>query len=78
MNFERRERDTSLVTLSVAKDSNSNSVVKQLRKEIGTAMNIKDSDTRKKVTKALCRLISEVSQTKVENGYIAFSAYNDI
>jgi peptide subunit release factor 1 (eRF1) len=62
----------------VAKDSNKYSILKQLNKEANTALNIKDSDVRKKVLKALNKLIPEVSKTKVNNGYIVYSAFDGI
>jgi peptide subunit release factor 1 (eRF1) len=77
MNFDRKERDTTLITLSIAKGSNPNAVMQQLMREASTAMNIKDSDTRKKVLKALGKAKREVSEHKVENGYCLFAAYDD-
>lgn len=76
--WTRKERATVLITLSVAKDSNTFSVSKQLSRETNTALNIKDSDVRKKVLKALNKLIPEIQKTKVLDGYIAFSAYDGI
>lgn len=67
-----------MITISVAKNSNNIPVVKQLRRECNTASNIKDSDTRKKVLKALSKLIVEVSQTPVEDGYLMFAAYDGV
>jgi peptide subunit release factor 1 (eRF1) len=67
-----------LITLSVAKGSNNIPVVKQLRRECNTASNIKDNNTRKKVLKALNKLIVEVSQTLVEDGYLMFAAYDGV
>jgi len=78
MNLNRKEPNTTLITLSIAKGSNSNAVVQQLMREASTAMNIKDSDTRKKVLKALSKAKREVSENKVENGYCLFSAFDDV
>jgi peptide subunit release factor 1 (eRF1) len=75
---QRHERGTVLVTLSVSHDSNLNSVLNQIRKESATASKIRDKGTRKKVLKALKRLLHELSLLTVGNGFIAFAAYDGV
>ena len=75
---KRHEKTTVLVTLSVSKDTNINSITKQLRREQSTANNIKDKHTSRKVQMALRNLEKQLIQTAVNNGFIAFSAFDGV
>lgn len=77
--LNRKARSTSLITVSVSYNSNLEAVKSMLRKEYSTASNIKDKGTKKKVQKALKKLVSELSKMKMpDNGFIAFGAYNGV
>ena len=69
---------TSMITLTVSRDSTPESVIKRLHREIATAMNIKNKGNRKSVIKSINRLLQRQDELKdIGNGYIAFSSPND-
>ena len=75
----RRERSTCLITLSVTGNSNPNAITNLLRKEYATSHNIKNKKTKKRVQKALSRLLSKISSMRIpNNGFLAYGAYDGI
>lgn len=50
-----------------------------LKREVGTAQNIKDKKTRKRVLKALNKLIGKLSRMEIpDNGFYAYAHHKDI
>jgi peptide subunit release factor 1 (eRF1) len=75
---QRRERSAALITLSVSHDTSLKRVINQVRKESANARNIRDKDTRKKVLKALNKLLHRLFLLKVGNGFFAFAAHDGV